>query len=161
VPCTPYDCWGIKYNTRIIAQSDKLRDGNPIAQRIVRVPFATPPGAYYLRVEQRAVTPRVFDYLKALEIQKQNVGSLFDIPAQTRFSPNIRNVNNPKEQILGVFNVFAARKKVIYINMRQEIPDAKAKFVGDPSPFHSDPLLQAPCVEGLYRTKIRPEGWID
>ncbi len=161
VPCTPYDCWSIKYNTRVIAQSDKLRDGNPIAQRIVRIPFATPPGAYYLRVEQRAVTPRVYDYLKALEIQTQNVGSIFDIPAQTRFSPNVSNVNNPKEQILGVFNVFSARKKVLFINMRQEIPGAKAKFVGDQSPFTSNPLLQSPCIEGQFRTKMRPEGWMD
>lgn len=161
VPCTPYDCWGIKYNTRVIAQSDNLRDGTPIAQRLLRIPFAYPPNKYYLRVEQRAVTQRVYEYLKALEIQTQNVGSLFDIPAQTLFSPNVVNINNPKEQILGVFNVFSARKKVIFIDMQQEIPGAKVKFIGDRTPFHSNPLLQAACVEGQFRTKIRPEGWID
>jgi len=161
VPCTPYDCWGIKYNTRFIVQSDNLRDGQPLAHRVVRVPYATPPNKYYLRVEQRAITPRVFEYFKSLETQTQNVGSIFDIPAQTRFSPNIYNVNNPKEQIIGVFNVFSSRRKVIYINMLQEFPGAKAKFVGDLTPFTTIPLLQAPCIEGLYRTRITPEGWVD
>jgi len=161
VPCKPYDCWNIKYNTRVIVQSDKLRDGTRLAHRIVRVPYATPPLTYYLRVEQRAITPTVFDYMKSLEIQTQNTGSIFDIPAQTRFSPNIRNVNNPKEQILGVFNVFSFRQKILHINMRQQIPGASAKYVGDPTPFTENDLLTAPCVEGLYRTQIRPEGWID
>lgn len=161
VPCSPYDCWGIKYNTRVIVQSDKLRDGNPIAHRIVRIPFATPPLKYYLRVEQRAITPAVFDYMKSLEIQTQNSGSIFDIPAQTRFSPNIYNINDPKEQILGVFNVFSFRRKVIYIDMRQEIPGVTAKYIGDPTPFPDNDLLTAPCVEGQYRTRIKPDGWIN
>lgn len=160
VPCAS-DCWTIKYNTRVIVQSDKLRDGNPIAQRITRIPYATPPQKYYLRVEQRAITPRVFDYMKSLEIQTQNVGSLFDIPAQTRFSPNIYNVNAPKEQIIGVFNVFSFQRKIIYVDMSKEIPGVKRKFIGDVTPFTSMPLLTAPCIEGLYRTRIKPDGWID
>ncbi|HRI62529.1 MAG TPA: DUF4249 domain-containing protein, partial [Saprospiraceae bacterium] len=124
VPCTPYDCWGIEYNTRIVVQSDKLRNGQPIAQRVVRVPFATPPNKYYLRVEQRSITPTVYTYLKSLETQTQNVGSLFDIPAQTKFSPNISNINDPSEQIIGVFSVFSSRHKIIYIDMQQIIPGA-------------------------------------
>lgn len=161
VPCYPR-CWSISYNTQVIVQSDKLRDGQSLAHRLVRIPFANPPYKfYYLRVEQRSITPSVFDYLKSLEVQTQNVGTLFDIPAQTRFSPNIYNPDNPKEQILGVFNVFSARTKILYIDMRQEIPGAKIKFVGSLLPLTSDPFLVAPCVEGKFRTTIRPEGWIE
>ncbi|MFN7118796.1 MAG: DUF4249 domain-containing protein, partial [Saprospiraceae bacterium] len=159
--CSPTTCWDIKYNNRIIVQSDRLRDGQPIAHRLVRVPFATPPNKYYLQVEQRAISPSVFEYLKSLETQTQNVGSLFDLPAQTRFSPNIQNVNNPKEQIIGVFNVFSSRRKVILTDMRQEIPGATAKYIGDPRPFTSDPLAFALCIEGQYRTLVRPEDWME
>ena len=161
VPCTPYDCWGIEYNTRIVVQSDKLRNGQPIAQRVVRVPFATPPNKYYLRVEQRSITPTVYTYLKSLETQTQNVGSLFDIPAQTKFSPNVYNINDPSEQIIGVFSVFSSRHKIIYIDMQQIIPGATVKNIPNPRPYTSAPLLQAPCTETLYRTQIKPEGWED
>lgn len=162
VPCTPYDCWTIGYNQKVIVQSDKLRDGQPIAHKVARAPFATPPNKfYYLRVEQRAITASVFTYLKSLEIQTQNVGSLFDIPAQTKFNPNVFNVNNPKEQILGVFSVYSSRHKILNINMQQEINGVKAKVVIDLRPFTPVQLLQAPCTETVYRTQIRPEGWRD
>ena len=161
VPCSPYDCWGITYNTRIVVQSDKLRNGQPIAQRVVRIPFATPPNKFYLRVEQRSITANVFAYLKSLETQTQNVGSLFDIPAQTKFSPNVYNISDPSEQLLGVFNVFSYRKKILYIDMLQKIEGAEAKSVANPRPFTSSPLLQAPCTETLYRTQKKPEGWED
>lgn len=161
VPCNPATCWKIGYNTHIVAQADKLQVGKPIAQRVVRVPYATPPSKYYLRVEQRAITSTVFSYLKSLETQTENVGSLFDVPAQTRFSPNIHNVKNPSEKIIGVFNVFSSRYKIIYIDMLQNIPGATPKIVSDPTPFTSDPFLFSPCSETQYRTQMRPEGWID
>lgn len=161
VPCFPVDCWSIGYNTKVIVQSDKLRDGNTIAHRIVRVPFSYPPSKYYLRVEQRAVTPTVFTYLQSLETQNQNTGSLFDVPAQTRFSPNIYNVENPKERIIGVFSVYSSRTKHVIIDMRQEIPGATPKARPDYTPFSLDPFAIAPCTETLYRTQQKPEGWID
>lgn len=158
-PCSPRDCWNIAYNTRINVVSDKLRDGQPLAHKVVRVPFAKPPNKYYLRVEQRAITPSVFAYLQSLETQTQNVGSIFDIPAQTRFNPNVLNVNNPGEQILGVFSVFSYRRKVVYIDMTQEIPGATAKVTKILPPYTNDPFAASPCVESLYRTQTRPEGW--
>lgn len=160
VPCTPYDCWGITYNDRVIVQSDNLRDGQAIAKKVVRVPFAMPPKKYYLRVEQRAVTASVYAYLKSIETQTQNVGTLFDIPAQTRFNPNVFNINDPFEQILGAFSVFSYRRKIIYIDMQQTIPGAKVKVIKS-LPFTSNPLAQAPCTEGRYQTQKKPEGWED
>jgi hypothetical protein len=162
VPCTPYDCWSITYNQQVIVQSDKLRDGQPIAHKVARAPFATPPHKfYYIRVEQRAITASVYAYLKSLETQTQNVGSIFDVPAQTKFNPNVFNVNNPAEQILGVFSMYSTRHKVLNINMQQNINGVTAKVVIDYRTFTTEPLLQAPCTEGLYRTQIRPEGWSD
>ncbi len=160
-PCDPGDCWNIAYNTRIVVQSDKLRDGQPLAHKIVRVPFTVPPNKYYLKVQQRAITPSVFSYLQSLETQTQNVGSIFDIPAQTRFNPNVSNVNNPGEQILGVFSVFSSRSKVVYVDRGQEINGLRAKIAYYFLPFTSLPLASAPCEESQYRTQVRPEGWED
>jgi hypothetical protein len=142
-------------------QSDKLRDGNPIRKLVVRVPFSTPPNNYYLRVEQRSITPTVFEYLQSQETQTQSVGTLFDIPAQTRFNPNVSNVNDKSEKLLGVFNVYSYKKKILYINMLQNIPGASAKVIVEPTAFSADPLASAPCTEETYRTKIKPEGWIN
>lgn len=161
LPCFPNDCWNIIQNQKIIVQSDNLRDGNPLRQLVVRVPFATPPNRYYLRVEQRSITPSVYNYLKSLETQTENIGTLFDIPAQTRFNPNVTNVNDLSEKILGVFSVYSYKRKVVYIDMTQKITNALPKVYIDPIPFSSDPLISAPCTEETYRTKIKPEGWIN
>jgi hypothetical protein len=161
VPCFPHNCWNIVQNQRVIVQKDNLRDGQALIQAVVRVPYATPPNRYYLRVEQRSITPTVFDHLKSLETQTETVGTLFDVPAQTRFSPNILNTTDRSEKILGVFNVYSYRYKIVVIDMKKEIAGAVVKTVVDPTPYHSNALLSAPCTEETYRTQKRPEGWVD
>jgi hypothetical protein len=161
IPCVTTGCWNIFYNQQTIVATDKLRDGQYLANRVVRVPFATPPNSYYIKVTQRAITPSVFSYLQSIQTQTQSTGTLFDVPAQTRFSPNIYNVADPKEQILGVFSVYSFSYKIMYIDMRQNIPDATAKVFPNLFPFTGDIFLSAPCLEGLNRTKIKPEGWVE
>ncbi len=161
VPCFPHNCWNFTQNQRVIVQKDNLRDGQDLTQYVVRVPYATPPNRYYLRVEQRSITPHVFDHLKSLEAQTETVGTLFDVPAQTRFSPNILNTSDHSEKILGVFNVYSYRYKIVVIDMTLEITGAKIKTVIDRTPWHSNALLSAPCTEEPYRTQKRPEGWVD
>ena len=160
IPCTPYDCWSITYNPHVVVQSDKLRDGQPVSVKIVRVPFARPPQKYYLRVEQRAITPTAYAYLQSIQTQTQSTGTIFDIPAQTKFNPNVFNINNPSEKLLGVFNVFSSRHKIIYIDMLQHIEGADVK-VFPQKPYTSNPLAQSPCTENQYRTQKKPEGWED
>jgi hypothetical protein len=160
-PCTPYDCWNIKYNDKVIVQSDRLREGQPIAHKLLRVPFTTPPNKYYLRLEQRSISKRVYDYYQSLEVQSQNSGTLYDIPAQTKFSPNITNINDPNEKVIGVFNVYSSQFRVIYVDRGQKINGEYARVVADLTPFTADPLAQSPCVEGLFRTLSRPFGWED
>jgi hypothetical protein len=161
VPCNPSDCWNITANQKVIVQSDKLRDGAPLAKYIVRVPFAYPPEKYYLRVEQRAITPLVYDYLKSIELNTQQNGTLFDIPPQTRFNPNVHNLNDKTEKLLGSFSVYSYRYRILYIDMTRVIPGATVKFIREGYPYVGDPFITAPCGEDATRTKIKPEGWID
>jgi Domain of unknown function (DUF4249) len=161
IPCVPFNCWTIAYNRKTIVQSDELRDGQEISQKIARVPFIKPPQKYYIRIEQRSVTPKVFAYLQSIEAQTQNIGTLYDLPAQTVFSPNIKNINDPSEQILGVFNVFSSKFKVVYIDRSGNYFGSDARLVVDPTPFTSDPFATAPCTENLFRTQQKPIGWVD
>ena len=62
---------------------------------------------------------------------------------------------------IGVFSVFSSRQKTIFVDRSQKIDGAQAKIFPQIIPFTSDILLQAPCVEGLYRTKIKPINWVD
>ena len=161
LPCAT-DCWGIEASPRINVLSDALVNGQKMRVAVSRVPFQTPPNRYHLRVEQRAITKTAYDYFKSLDMQTQSNGTLFDVPAQTLFSPNIKGVTDPKERVLGIFNVFSSRYKIMYIDMTQEIPGVIRKVVPDefppyPYPYPSTP----PCVEGIYRTKTKPEMWLD
>ena len=161
LPCQPFNCFNIVYSKNVIVQSDELRDGQSIAKKIVRVPFITPPSTYFLRVEQRSITPRVYAYLQSIEAQTEQVGTLFDLPATTKFSPNISNIDNPNEAILGVFNVFSSKVKNVSVDRRYNINGIAPRNIPDPIPFTADPFASAPCIESKFRTLTQPDGWIE
>jgi hypothetical protein len=161
LPCIS-DCWEITRNTKTLIQTDKLTNGKNLKVNIVRIPYIGPPYKYYLRVEQRGIPKSVVEYFAALKTQTQTNGTLFDVPAQTVFNPNIKGVTKTDEKILGVFNVFSSRRKVIYIDMTKNYPNANIKLTPDLLPaYTSIPIIAKPCEEGRYRTGTRPEGWID
>ncbi len=155
------NCWDITKNPSIIVSSDALINGKNFDIPIVRVPFLEPPNRYYLRVEQRAITKNTFIYFESLKTQTQSNGTLFDVPSQTVFNPNVHSVSDPTEAVLGVFNVFASKVKIIYIDMTVDEPGGMRTIIPETllQPFPLAP--NAPCVEGPGRTKIKPEGWVD
>lgn len=161
IPCIPYNCWNISYSREVVVQSDALRDGQPIAQKIVRVPFVNPPLKYYLRVEQRSITPTVYAYLQSIATQTQNSGTLYDTPPQTRFSPNIVNLDEPSAPVLGVFNVFSNRHKLIYLDRLHAVNGIQPRSIPEVIPYTIDPFAYSPCVESYSRTQVKPLGWED
>jgi hypothetical protein len=89
------------------------------------------------------------------------------VPAETRFSLNIKSVNKPEERVLGIFNVFSVRKKIFNIDRRIGVPEGYTPMTFSvPGEIYSCPPGSAncqdrtPCVEGPTRTKITPEGWV-
>lgn len=158
VPCES-GCWEINYSQDITLFSDEKTNGARQDQPLVRVPFEQPPLQYYLRVEQRAVTPNVYNYLTSAREQTVSTGGQFDVPAQTTFSTNIVCKTDPKEKVLGIFNVFSFDKKIIYINRDLNLPD---KVRIDPDflrPTCPLPNCVAPCITSRFVTDIEPEGW--
>jgi hypothetical protein len=165
------DCWNITYSSELNVLSDSYLNGQRITgKQVARIPFDSTSN-YYLQLEQRAITRNAFNYYQDLKIQTQNNGTPFDIPAETRFSFNIKSTTNPEEKILGIFDVYSVKKKIIYIDRVKEIPkDETAVFVNivegkivECSPLEVSFGCQdkTPCVEGRFRTKIKPEGWKD
>ncbi|MCZ2472907.1 DUF4249 domain-containing protein [Aquirufa ecclesiirivi] len=159
-------CWDIMTNNDLNVFSDVLTNGQRIVGRqVARAPFDnyTP---YYFRLEQRGISKNAFTFYQSLIAQVQSSGSLFDVPAETRFSVNVKSVTNPTEKILGIFNVFSVSKKIFYIDRTKGIPPGEKAFIPQvPGEMFFCPGVspgcqdRVPCFEGPTRTKITPEGW--
>jgi hypothetical protein len=162
-------CWSITTNNDLNVFSDALTNGQRVVGRqVARVPFdnTTP---YYFRLEQRSITKNAFAFYQSLIAQVQSSGSLFDVPAETRFSLNIKSLTNPTERVLGIFNVFSIRKKIFLIDRKQNIPINEYPMIPPaigllyscpPGATAFGCKDQVPCMESATRTKITPEGWV-
>jgi hypothetical protein len=159
------DCWDITFSTDLNIFSDSYLNGQRITgKQVARVPYdgVSP---YYLQFEQRGITRNSYNYYQGLNAQVQNNGTLFDVPAETRFSFNVKSTTNPDEKILGIFDVYSVRKRIFYID-RTQVPKDEAPNVknlqGDifscsPVQVGCKDLVQ--CTDGLYRTPFKPTGW--
>jgi hypothetical protein len=162
------DCWDISFAVDLNIFSDTYLNGQRITgKQVARVPYdgISP---YYLQFEQRGITRNAYNYYQGLSAQTQNNGTLFDVPAETRFSFNVRSTTNPDEKILGIFDVYSVRKRIFYIDRTKGVPNdespATKTLVGDifsclPTIPNCKDLVQ--CSEGLFRTPFRPPGWKD
>jgi hypothetical protein len=161
------NCWDISTNNDLNVFSDVLTNGQRVVGRqVARIPFDnwTP---YYFRLEQRSITRSAFDFYQSLISQIQTSGSLFDVPAETRFSLNIKSLTNPTEKVIGIFNVFSVRKKIFIIDRSKNIPIGELPIIPIiPGETYACPpgsvgcQDKVPCFESNTRTKFTPEGWV-
>lgn len=163
------DCWDISFSTDLNIFSDTYLNGQRITgKQVARIPFDGI-SKYYLQFEQRAITRDSYNYYQGLNAQTQNTGTLFDVPAETRFSFNIKSTTNPEEKILGIFDVYSVRKKIFYIDRSVGVPAGESPnvtyFPGDvfSCPPGGPPTCKdkVQCAEGLFRTPFKPAGWKD
>jgi hypothetical protein len=161
------NCWDITTNNDLNVFSDVLTNGQRVVGRqVARIPFDnwTP---YYFRLEQRSITKNAYAFYQSLISQVQSSGSLFDVPAETRFSLNIKSTTTPSERVLGIFNVFSVRKKIFIIDRKKNIPEGEYPIITYTKgeiftcpPGSVGCQDKAPCIESNTRTKITPEGWV-
>ena len=160
------DCWNITFSNELNVFSDSYLNGQRITGRkVARIPFDDI-SPYYLQFEQRSITKNTYNYYQSLVAQTQNSGTLFDVPAETRFSYNIKSTTNTSEKILGIFDVHSLKKKIFYIDRSLGIPAGEApvpvRIVGDifACPAGSANCKEyVQCADGLYRTPFKPVGW--
>lgn len=162
-PCAE-NCFDVLRSAAFNIFADNLSNGQFISNvPIARVPFD---GAtdYYLQIEQRAITKKVYEYLRILKDATQNAGTMFDVPAITPLSPNIRCITNPEEKVLGVFSVYGVDKRIEFINRQtdtQGYSQLTKRYPGRSAiiPPGSPGGPVTPCIESRTRTKQTPKGW--
>jgi hypothetical protein len=158
------NCFNIVNNASYNIFSDNLLNGQKVTNYpIMRVPFDDRK-LYYLKIQQRSISQKTYQYFRSVKNVTQNSGTLFDTPAITQFSPNIVNINDANERILGLFEVFGADEQIVYIDRNQGTenysPVLEKTLPGrELGGSFSGP--RAACVEGKYRTKKIPKNWRD
>ena len=159
-------CFDVSFSPTYNILSDNLLNGQQVTNYpIARVPYDGRT-LYYLKVEQRAISQKMYRYFRSIKDVTQGSGTLFDVPAETQFSPNMFALDNPNERILGAFEVFGAEEKIIYID-RLIGSDGYSPVISPdfgrelPPPPGSINGPRANCVEGKYRSTKEPKGWKD
>jgi len=154
-------CFDISFNETYNILSDKLMNGQQVVNYpIMRVPYSSM-SIYYLKIEQRAISEKMFRYFRSIKDVTQGSGTLFDVPAETQFSPNMVSLSDPNEKIIGAFQVFGSQEKIIYVNrQRTDYSPVRVVYRGRELPIPtggSSP--KAYCTESKYRTKTEPEDF--
>jgi hypothetical protein len=159
-------CFDITFSPDYIIFSDNLLNGQKITDLpIARVPYDNR-SIYFLKVEQRAISQRIYQYLRSIKNASQNSGTLFDVPAETQLSPNIFSLDDANENILGAFEVFGSNEQFVYVDRLigtdNYLPILKPIFgrqLPNPSVPTDPPRPRADCIEGRYRTRVQPQGF--
>ena len=161
-------CFDISFSPTYIILSDNLVNGQKVTDFLVaRVPYDKR-GIYFMKLEQRVISKKMYEYYRSIKQVTQNSGTLFDTPAETQLSPNIFSLDDTNERILGVFEVFGSNEKFVYVDRLVGtdgyLPVLKQIF-GRQLPNQSEPTdpprPRAACIEGKYRTRTQPEGYRD
>jgi len=153
--CEP--CWDIVrcYRNCTNVLSDALINGKNITRHpIANVAYCA--RDYYIEIQQRVISREAYNYWKAVDQLSSNNGSLFDTaPAAIR--GNIKCISNPEEEAYGLFEASAISENGFFIERTQSA--VPAIVTCPPNPVTANPLICAACVEGAFRTKIKPKYW--
>ena len=158
-------CFDVSFSPTYNILSDNLLNGQQVTNYpIMRIPF-NGSSLYYLKIEQRAISEKMYRYFRSIKEVTSSVGTLFDVPAETQFSPNIVSLDNPNEKILGAFEVFGLDQKIIYVDRNKgsegfspiRVEYSGRQLLAPPGSVGGGP--RARCTEGKNRTKTEPEAF--
>lgn len=160
-------CWDVLISNKIDIFSDIYTDGLPQRNKLIaQIPlYQSNPCLVVL--EQYALNANAFRYLKLVNDQSVNTGTLADTPPAP-IKGNVSNINNPTEIILGYFTA-AGMAEIRYMmdrkNTRGAAYNGLFKYqngrgiqVEEPSLFR--PFIPlAICKKSNSRTPTAPRGW--
>lgn len=121
---------------------------------------------YSIEVKQYSVSPGEFDYWNMLKQVNEMGGDIFD-SQPFPVAGNIHNINDPDEQVLGYFQVSAAKVKRIYISpgdiSEYELPGYKndcSPFIVSPENYPPpNPAASSPTFDDIYNMFIQAGGF--
>ncbi|MES2798324.1 MAG: DUF4249 family protein [Bacteroidota bacterium] len=155
--CNKY-CLEIFRNEAFETYSDVLSNGKTIKGNLIaKIPYYNYQGSL-LEIRQLNVTPEAFRYFNIFNDQTYNTGTLADVPPAPLIG-NIKNLDNPKEDIAGLFTVASADIQKYWIG-RENAQGKTAPLTTllrqpNPHPFN----IVGACEEGFGRTSKLPIGW--
>lgn len=160
-------CWDIFLGSRIDIFSDIYTDGLLQKDKLVaQIPlYQSNPCLVVL--EQYSMTANAYRYLKLIQDQSQNTGTLADTPPAP-LRGNLTDLSDPTRLILGYFTASAlaeARYMLDRKNTRGGLPNTIFKFRNKRDPIFESPSPERPfiplaiCEPSIFRTPNSPEGW--
>ncbi|MBC3783940.1 DUF4249 domain-containing protein [Spirosoma utsteinense] len=154
--CT--ECWDIaRCYDCISVNSDAEINGKAITgQLIMRAPY-TSTTPYYVEIEQQALSRGAYLFWKSVRQLVNNTGGLFDAAPQA-VQGNIRCTSDPNTAVYGYFGATGVSRLPFYVDRSQGqgVPDLEPPVT---VPFPTNPPCVV-CENSLYRTRIKPRGWV-
>ena len=154
------DCWDILHDNKLDIFSDEFSNGkSTVGKLVAQIPYYQFNGAL-LEIRQQTISAEAYHFLKQLQDQVQNSGTLVDTPPAAVVG-NIKNITNPNEEIAGVFMVTSVVSEKYWLS--RENASGKARPIGLllRSPNVSPVSIRSPCIESKNRTAHKPKEWRD
>ncbi len=116
---------------------------------------------YSILVKQVSITKEEYEFWNKLKISTEDVGDVFGTqPFSIR--GNIKNVENPKEPVLGYFQTGSVVSKRLYIDRKElddmQLPNIKYNFGCRLDSFVADGLSYSSALE-IYEELVLPGGY--
>ena len=160
-------CWEIFQGKQIDIFSDVYTDGQTQYDKVVAQIPVYQSNPCLVVVQQMSLSANAFRYLKLIEDQSENTGTLADTPPAP-IKGNVTNTKNTNEIVLGYFSASAV-SEIRYMMNRQNtigaVKDGLFKYQNrrDPIPESvSDERPSIPfavCKPSVSRTAIAPKNW--
>jgi hypothetical protein len=108
---------------------------------------------YYIKHVQEALSPGAYRYWEEVKKLAERNGNMFDPPPGT-ISTNIRNVNDPNDQVFGYFYATTQDTLPMFITPKE---------MGYPTLFCADPnsisRICDDCLKQHFSTLVKPKFW--
>lgn len=157
------DCWRIRYNERIILLSDQFVNGKLVSQLPVGEVLLYTNDNILIELQQFSISSNAYQYFETLkDIVDDNGG--FNSPLPAALVGNMYNPNDPEEFVLGRFTAASSTSASEFVErIFIEEPQLEQRLINSPEEDEVPPPIvsRVPCIEGRYRTGMRPDGWVD
>lgn len=160
-------CWDIFYSSAINIFSDIYTDGQQQKGKLVAQIPLNQSNACLVSIQQMSLTANAYRYLKLIQDQSVNVGTLADTPPAP-IKSNVINIANTNELVLGYFSVSSVAE-VRYMLSRKNTTGGSYNglfaTINNRPPTLEEISSERPdiplafCKKSRNRTPVFPEGW--
>ncbi len=155
-------CFRTFRNDNAVIFSDLLSNGKKITGTLLtKIPYYNNREGCLIGIQQLVVSQSTYEYIKLLK-NLTSGGTLVDTPP-TAIVGNIRNITNPKEKVIGFFEVGDGQTLSYWVNRKGAT--GEIENLADPN-FEPRGLyrMEVPlyrCGPNKDRIPYKPEGWQD